>query len=134
MDSSSRGFAVVAFQDSTEFALASNATFGLRDEVFIENCVVSTDTPMRPPVVIMIQPDSKDVVQLPSAEADEMSERLALCCPDTALTKRTCFGRPWRNPNASDVRLPEQVEFVRVLSVSAPYEESWFNALILHPH
>ena len=65
-------FAVIALQDPTEFALATNTSFRLWDEGRIQDSVVSTDTAMGPLLVIMFEPHANDVVELSFTEADEI--------------------------------------------------------------
>ncbi len=84
---SSRGFAIVAFHNSGQFALATNAPFGPRDEAYVEHRVVSTDSAMGSLLVIMFQPHAKDVVELSSTEANEMIQYLLFCSSDIAFTK-----------------------------------------------
>ncbi len=51
-----RGFAVVALQDSTEFAFATNLTFGFWNKGIIKDSVVPTDPTMRSLLMIMSEP------------------------------------------------------------------------------
>lgn len=64
-----------ALRVSTEFGLAADAPFGLRYNIDVENRVVSTHAPMWSPPMTMAEPDSKNTVQLSSAEANETERK-----------------------------------------------------------
>ncbi len=110
-----RGFAVVALQDSTEFAFATNLTFGFWNKGIVKNGVVSTDTAMGPLLMIMFEPHANDVVELSSTEANKVVQHLAFCGTDEAFCKRVRLGSPWTYANASHAWFPELVELVRIL-------------------
>ena len=63
---------VVGFHDASEFTSAANAPFGLWNEVLVQDRVVSTDAPMWSLVMIMPEPDTKDVVELIEAKAHKV--------------------------------------------------------------
>ncbi len=111
-----------------------NAAFGIRNEVFIQHGVVSTDASVRPLFVIMIEPHAKDVVELTSTEAEEVIQHFSLRRSDKAFTERVCFWGSRRRANTSHIRFPEVVEFVRILSVAISYEKARSDPLVRHPH
>ena len=102
--------------------------------MLVQDCVVSTHTPMWTTQVIMVQPDANDVIELSSAEANEEVQCFLARGGDKPLNKRIHFGGLGRNPNASHVWFPKRVEFVGTLSVVVPDEEPCLDALVLHPH
>ena len=64
---------VVTLQDATKFALATHGAFGLRNEGFVQNSVVPSDTSVGSLLVIVFEPNSIDVVQLVKTETEEVS-------------------------------------------------------------
>ena len=76
-----RGLAIVTFQYAAEFGLAANTSFGFRDKVYIEHRVVTSHTPVRCLLVIMFQPRAKNMVELPSTEAEKIVQDLMLRFP-----------------------------------------------------
>jgi len=130
----SRRLAIVAFEDAAEFAFASETTFRLRDEVVVQEGVISPHTAMGSLFMVILQPDMNDVIELSSAEADEMIQHFSFCAGDKALCEGVCFGSLGRSPNTSYVRLPESIELVGIFSVAIPDEKPGLDALILHPH
>ena len=80
---------------------------------------------MWPTLMIIVSPHAKNVVQLPETEADEVIQCLLLGLADVSFTECVCLGRLRWNTNASHVRLPEVIEFVRVLSIPIMDEGTW---------
>jgi len=134
IESTSRCFAVVAFQDATKFAVATNDTFRLRDEVFVQYRVVPTHATMWPMLVIMSEPRFKNSVELWPAEAEKIVQTFALRTRDKALGECIRLGRLHGNTDTSDIRIPKLIEFVGKLSVSVPNQKPWRYALVGHPH
>ena len=66
------GFAIVVFDDATEFAPATNRSLDLRRKVWVENSVVSTYASVRAFMVIVTEPGCGDVVELSATEAEEV--------------------------------------------------------------
>ena len=129
------GFAVVTFQDATEFGFASNSAFRLRNEVLVQNSVVSPDTAMRALLVIMFQPHTKDVVELSSTKANEVIQDLSLCSSDEAFAECIRHRGAWWDFNGPDVSLfPERIEGMRVLSIAISNHEPGIDTFVLHPH
>ena len=128
------GFAVVTLENSTEFRLATNLTFRIRNKGCIQDGVVSTDTAMGPLLMIMFEPHADYIVKLSSAEADEMIQHFAFRTTNEALYEGVCFGCPRRYTNASDFGFPELVEFARIFSVSISDDKARTDALFIHPH
>ena len=79
------GLSVVALQNAWEFGFAANAPLDCWWEVLIECRVVSADFLVRPLLVVLSQLHPKDIVQLPTAEAYEMVQHLALRFSDMCL-------------------------------------------------
>jgi hypothetical protein len=91
-----RGLAVATFQDSTEFAFAANASFGLRGKVYVENRVVSTNSPYVQPLSItfgscFFERSSQGAFQWVTCYIAQSCRDF----PDT-LVKKKRRGIPWR--------------------------------------
>jgi hypothetical protein len=112
------GHSVITFQDPPEFALATDGPFRFRNEMFVQDCVVPTDTAMGSLLMIMFEPHAKDTVELRSTETDKEMQTFALRAGDEAFRKRICLGRPYGNANTLHIRFPKLVELVRKLPVS----------------
>lgn len=84
--------------------------------------------------MVMLEPDSQDVIELTSSEADKMIQHLALRTRDEAFRKGIGLGRPWRDTNATDLRFPKFVELIRILSVAISNDEPRSDPLVVHPH
>ena len=131
----SRGFSVVTFQDATKLGLASNSAFRLRNEVFVQNGIVSPDTAMRALLVIMFQPHTEDVVELSSTEANEVIQDLSLCSSDEAFAEcirhwSTRWDFYWSHISL----LPKHVERMRILSITISDQEPKIDAFVFGPH
>jgi hypothetical protein len=62
----------VGFDETAEFLSTSNNAFGLRHESLVEDLVLHAKTPMWSLVMIMPEPNRKNVVELFNTEAHEV--------------------------------------------------------------
>ena len=130
-----RGFAVITFKNAAEFGLASNSAVCLRNEIVVQNGVVSTNTAMRSLLVIMFQPYAKDVVKLPAAKTDKVIQTFAFRGSNKTFAERIGHRSPRWNLNRPHVSLfPEHVEGIRILSITIPDQELRLDTFVFHPH
>ena len=130
-----RGFAVITFQNAAEFGFASDSAFRLRNEVLIQNCVVSANAAMGPFFVIMFQPHAKNIIELSSTETNKMIQHFPFCSSDEALTECVRHRSTRRNFYRPDFGIfPKHVESIRILSIAIPNEKLGLYTFIFHPH
>ena len=91
------GVAIVTFQYSPEFALATNKPFGLWDKIYVEHSVFSADSAMGALLVVVLQPHAKDVVELSATEANEVIQYFSLRGSNVAFTESVRHRGAWRN-------------------------------------
>lgn len=129
------GVSVVAFDNAAEFAFTTNLALCTWTEVDVENGVVSTDSSMRSFVVIVAQPGCCNIVELSSAEADEVVKTLLFDGSDERLREGVRFRRFDGCSDASNVLgFPKVVEGMREFTVPVSNQEFDFDSFVLRPH